>query len=147
MSIALSGERKTGCDRAASLPVYAYERELLEAYKRDFRIYEKEALLWKKEHEAALKNSKDRREALEALSPAPVTPYYPQLTTEEPTYEGLTKSLGHGYPSIGIFSDEAGRFLGGYAMNQENKLKTIAGLSPGFRTGRHVPSYNRCEIK
>ena len=129
MSIALSGERKTGCDRAASVPVYAYERELLEAYKRDFRVYEKEALLWKKEHEAALKKSKDRREALEALSSAPVPPYYPQLTTEEPTYEGLTKSLGHGYPSIGIFSDEAGRFLGGYAMNQENKLKTIAGLS------------------
>jgi hypothetical protein len=34
-----------------------------------------------------------------------------------------------GRPTVGLFSDEGGRFLGGHAMNQEHRLKTLAGLS------------------
>ena len=51
------------------------------------------------------------------------------MTCEEPTYEGLVKALDTGWPSMGIFSDEGGRFLGGHGMNSENQLKTISGLS------------------
>jgi hypothetical protein len=48
--------------------------------------------------------------------------------TEEPTYEGLVKLLMVGQPSIGLFTDEGGRLIGGYGMNTENQLKTASGL-------------------
>lgn len=51
------------------------------------------------------------------------------LTTEEPTYDGLVKLLEVGKPSVGLFSDEGGRFLGGFAMGQEQRIKTMAGLN------------------
>ncbi len=101
----------------------------MESYQRDFARYENELLLWKKSRDEALKKTKGRREALEALPPAPPAPYFPQLTTEEPTYEGLAKLLTVGRPSVGLFSDEAGRFFGGYAMSADHRLKTLAGLS------------------
>jgi len=131
LSIAETGERKSAADKAALTPVDAHQRLMLEAYDRDFSQYNLEAALWKKEYEDALrkKDHNIRRADLEALPAAPTAPPYPQLTTEEPTYEGLVKLLAQGWPSVGLFSDEAGRFLGGHAMNQENRLKTLAGLS------------------
>jgi hypothetical protein len=47
----------------------------------------------------------------------------------EPTFEGLTRLFAHGQPSLGIFSDEGGQFLGGHAMNSENRQKTLAALN------------------
>lgn len=129
LSVAVSGDRKSAADRAALTPVDAHEKELMEAYRKDFSKYENELLLWKKARDEALKKTKGRREVLEALPPQPNAPHYPQLTTEEPTYEGLTKLLAHGRPSVGLFSDEAGRFFGGYAMSADHRLKTLAGLS------------------
>ena len=32
------------------------------------------------------------------------------ITTGEPTYEGLVKLLARGLPTLGLFSDEGGRF-------------------------------------
>jgi hypothetical protein len=37
--------------------------------------------------------------------------------------------LKDGQPSIGIFADEGGLFIGGHGMNTDNKLKTASGLS------------------
>ncbi len=47
----------------------------------------------------------------------------------EPTYEGLTRKYAEGMPSLGIFSDEGGQFLGGFAMNGDNRQKTLAALN------------------
>ena len=47
----------------------------------------------------------------------------------EPTFEGLTKLLATGQPSLGLFSDEGGQFLGGHAMNNENRQKTLAAFN------------------
>jgi hypothetical protein len=47
----------------------------------------------------------------------------------EPTFEGLTRLFATGQPSLGIFSDEGGQFLGGHAMNSENRQKTLAALN------------------
>jgi hypothetical protein len=41
----------------------------------------------------------------------------------------LVKAFVSGWPSVGLFSDEGGRFIGGYGMDPKNQLKTIAGLS------------------
>ena len=129
LSVAMSGDRKSAADRAALTPIDAHGKVLMEAYGKDFSKYENKLLLWKKSRDEVLKKTKGRREALEALPPAPPAPHYPQLTTEEPTYEGLVKLLAIGWPSVGLFSDEGGRFFGGYAMSADHRLKTLGGLS------------------
>ncbi len=64
-------------------------------------------------------------------------PLEPLLLCEEPTYEGLVKLLAAGQPSVGLFSDEGGRFIGGHGMNPDNLLKTAAGMS-GLWDGKPV---------
>lgn len=51
------------------------------------------------------------------------------LTYPEPTYEGLVRLLREGQPAVGVLASEGGQLMGGYAMNQENRLKTAAALS------------------
>ena len=41
----------------------------------------------------------------------------------------FTKLLAQGQPSLGLFSDEGGQFLGGHAMNNENRQKTLAAFN------------------
>ncbi len=47
----------------------------------------------------------------------------------EPTFEGLTRLYAEGMPSLGIFADEGGQFIGGHGMNSDNRLKTLAALN------------------
>jgi hypothetical protein len=134
VTIAESGERKTATDAVALAPVNKRQKDLYIEYSSYIDDYEAEISAWKKAKEEALssKNNKTRDEkkkALMDLGPEPKGPINPILTVEEPTYEGLVKSLAVGQPSVGIFSDEGGRFLGGHGMNQENQLKTAAGIS------------------
>lgn len=56
--------------------------------------------------------------------PPPIAPLHPLTLVEEPTYEGIVKYLDIGQPSIGLFSDEGGRFFGGHAMSRDNQIKT-----------------------
>ena len=70
----------------------------------------------------------EKYKELEALGSPPTPPLDPVLLVEEPTYEGLVKLLQLGQPSLGLFSDEGGRLLGGHGMSQENQLKTGVGL-------------------
>lgn len=131
LSIALSGDRKTAADRAALVRVDAQQRMLDEAYKIDLAKYELETRLWESYRASALKTkgTAARREAMEALPLPPTVPLIPQLTIQEPSYEGLAKLLDIGWPSVGLFSSEGGRFLGGFAMSSDHRLKTLAGLS------------------
>jgi len=131
LSIALSGDRKTAADRAALVSVDSRQRELNEAYKIELAKYVSESGLWESFRSAALKTKGEeaRREAVETLPSPPTAPPIPQLTTQEPTYEGLAKLLDIGWPSVGLFSSEGGRFFGGFAMSQDHRLKTLAGLS------------------
>ena len=66
---------------------------------------------------------------LEALGREPEAPPSADRTVSEPTFEGLTKLLAQGQPSLGLFSDEGGQFLGGNAMNNENRQKTLAAFN------------------
>ena len=47
------------------------------------------------------------------MEDSPVPPLHPLVLVEEPTYEGIVKYLAIGQPSVGLFSDEGGRFLEG----------------------------------
>jgi hypothetical protein len=67
--------------------------------------------------------------AFEALGVEPTAPLTPMMTCPEPTFEGLCRLYIDGLPTIGIFSDEGGQFVGGHGLNADNRLRTITGLS------------------
>ncbi len=68
-------------------------------------------------------------DSLGAVGEAPVPPLEAVVSFPEPTIEGLHKYLAVGQPSMGLFSDEGGMFVGGVGMSKENVLKSAAGFS------------------
>jgi len=137
LTIAESGERKSSCDRLLMRGVRDFEKTQGEAYRDEFAEYEISREIWTGKRKRLLteaagndKNKAANAEAdLRTLGPEPRAPLLPNVTAQEPTFEGLLKLYQAGRPSLGLFSDEAGGFIGGHAMNSDNKLKTIAGLS------------------
>jgi Protein of unknown function (DUF3987) len=132
-SVAMTGERKTECDQQAGWPIRKHEKALRDKYDVDLPAYTNDNAAWDKARDAAIKRGKgDRaaiRDALNSLGPEPSPPLEPMLICPEPTFEGLCKLFAAGRPSLGIFSAEGGQFIGGHGMNEDNKLKTAAGLS------------------
>jgi hypothetical protein len=133
ITVAGSGDRKTAADTEALWPVKKREAVLREAYDEELPDYLNQQLAWEKARDQAVKRGKgDRHEivlALKTVGPAPIAPLKPMLTCPEPTFEGLCKLFGAGHPSLGIFSDEGGQFIGGHGMADEAKLRTATGLS------------------
>lgn len=132
LTVAASGERKSSCDGDLMRPARDYEAEQSHAFREARKAWAIDAAIWKKRHEAILgkvkKGTVDRRE-LEAIGPEPEAPPRPERLVSEPTYEGLTRLFAEGQPSLGLFSDEGGQFLGGFAMSKDNRQKTLAALN------------------
>jgi len=134
LSVAKTGERKTAADRAALAPHTKRQRDLQQQYADQIAEHEADLAAWRKARDEALSSQKNKsreakKQALLELGPEPQGLINAILTTEEPTYEGLVKAFVSGWPSTGLFSDEGGRFIGGYGMDPKTQLKTIAGLS------------------
>lgn len=137
LTIAQSGERKSSCDGPFLAPLRAFEREQAQGRRDDLASWANVHPLWKGERERILAEAKQgkgtKREAaradLTALGPEPSPPPSSERTVTEPTFEGLTRLFAEGQPSLGIFSDEGGQFLGGHAMSSENRTKTLAALN------------------
>lgn len=137
MTIAESGERKSSCDRLLVKGIRDFERTRAQPYRDALAEYDTAFEVWTMKRKRLMADAagRDHTKAasaqidLIALGPVPRPPIYPNVTVQEPTFEGLLKLYQVGRPSLGLFSDEAGGFIGGHAMNSDNKLKTIAGLS------------------
>lgn len=132
LTIAASGERKSSCDAPLMREMQAFEREQAQVYGDARKAWEVERAIWKARHEKALgevKKGKADKAELAALGSDPAPPPLPDRLVSEPTYEGLTKLFAFGQPSLGLFSDEGGQFLGGFAMSQDNRQKTLAALN------------------
>lgn len=137
LTIAESGERKSSCDRLLMRGIRDHEREQATGYRDEFAEYETAREIWlgKRKRMLAEAAGADKAKAigaeadLRALGHEPRPPLLPNMTAQEPTLEGLMKLFQIGRPALGLFSDEAGGFIGGHAMNSDNKLKTISGLS------------------
>ena len=134
VTVAETGERKSASDKEALAPHNKRQQDMQAVYQLEMADYDAEQLAWKKAREESLSSKNNtsfesKKAALLELGPEPQQPANPILITEEPTYEGLIKALASGWPSMGLFSDEGGRFLGGHSMQRENQLKTAAGLS------------------
>lgn len=117
LTIGVSGERKSSVDRIVSEPIREYERKLDDRHDIELKQYEAE----KERYTCA--NKKDKQFMVN-----PTKPLDAIMLVQEPTYEGLIRLYETGQPSMGLFSDEGGRFISGHGMNTDNKIKTLAGL-------------------
>ena len=137
LTIARSGERKSSCDAPLMAALRAFEKEQASAQREAVASWQNAHALWKGERDRILadaRKGKGERKAaaradLDALGPEPAAPPSADRTVTEPTFEGLTRLFATGQPSLGIFSDEGGQFLGGHAMNTDNRQKTLAALN------------------
>lgn len=137
LTIAQSGERKSSCDALLVAALREHERQQADAQRLETESWHNRHALWKGDREKVLAEAKkakgEKRTAaqadLDALGPEPAAPPSPDRTVTEPTFEGLTRKLFEGHPSLGIFSDEGGQFLGGHAMNSDNRQKTLTALN------------------
>src|SRR6056297_3284985 len=134
LTIAQSGERKSACDAPLMAALRDHEKEQAKAQRDDMESWRSAHALWKGDRDRILADAKkgkgEKRIAaeadLDALGPEPAAPPSADRTVTEPTFEGLTRLFATGQPSLGLFSDEGGQFLGGHAMNSDNRQKTLA---------------------
>ena len=128
-----SGERKTSCDDEALLPIRKMENILREKFDAEYPPYQNDYTAWEKAKNKITNDKKLSREAtkaaLDTLGLPPEMPLQPLLTCQDPTFEGLCLLYSIGMPSLGIFSNEGGQFIGGHGMNNDNKLRTATALS------------------
>ncbi|MES2939209.1 MAG: YfjI family protein [Pseudomonadota bacterium] len=108
VSVADSGERKTAVDGLVLRPHAAFEKA-----KHD--VYVTELAEFKALSKADKETTDEPRKAV--------------FMASDPTVEGMSKLLERGLQSVGIFSSEGGRFMGGHGMSEDNQLRTAAGLS------------------
>lgn len=130
VAVAESGERKSSTDKIATGPIKERQRRESESFHQGKQAFEAAHAAWKNGRTAAFKEEdKNVIEAkLKQLGDEPkyVQPFY---IFEEPSFEGIERAYSEGRYTLGLFSDEGGRFLGGYAMNKENQTKTVTGMS------------------
>ena len=122
LTVASSGDRKTAVDRWALQPAREWERQQWQAYREKLARYR--ANLAKSQ--ILLATNEGDEDPPIVTEPEPATP---RLISSEPTIEALTKSLCFGLPSMGLFSDEGGQFLGSSTMSRDNRLKAVTTLS------------------
>jgi hypothetical protein len=139
LTIAQSGQRKSSCDAPLMAALRTYEREQAEAQRGAAESWRNAHALWKVARESILNDAKKpgkrtgARCDLEQLGTEPAAPPSSGRTVTTPTYQGLTRQFKEGQPALGIFSDEGGQFLGGYAMNSENRQSTLAALNDAWQ--------------
>ena len=132
LTVAESGDRKSACDKVASLPLERCQRERALEYRAALKQYQDEKSVYEATYRQLVNDKRkdpgEKAADLAKLAP-PEVPPEPIVIAQEPTLEGLQRSFRRGRPSQALFSDEGGQFFGGHAMNPDNMLKTIAGLS------------------
>ena len=133
LTIAKSGERKSSSDRELIAPVHEFQKGLGEAYRDAQTGHHIDQSIWETQHRDILKTAKKDPDAaradLRALGAEPAPPLLPVILASDPTLEGLLKLYSEGRPSLGLFTDEGGGFVGGHAMSKDNRLKSVAGFS------------------
>lgn len=121
ITVAASGDRKTAADRCALLPARQWEREQWQRYSEQLARY---------------RAAQRQAQRIKPGDPEPANgisleaePSAPRLITTDPTIEALIKGLCHDLPSMGLFCDEGGQFLGSSTMSRDNRLKAVTTLS------------------
>ena len=137
VTIGKSGERKSAADSWALHEHKKHERAKIERFDLEQAAYD----LQLRAHESASRAASKGKDIgkieanLQEVGQPPEPPLIPLLLVSEPTLEGVHKQLIAGQPSIGLFSDDGGDFLGGHAMNRDNRTKTAASMSKLWDNG------------
>ncbi|MBD8789880.1 DUF3987 domain-containing protein [Pseudomonas syringae] len=121
ITVAASGDRKTAADRFALLPARQWEREQWQRYREQLARYRVA------QRQAQRINPAELDPTINV--PLEAEPSAPRLITTDPTIEALIKGLCHDLPSMGLFCDEGGQFLGSSTMSRDNRLKAVTTLS------------------
>ncbi|MEY3359121.1 MAG: hypothetical protein RLZZ537_189 [Pseudomonadota bacterium] len=135
ITIAESGERKSGVYDQALKAHADYQRELVSRHSDESKAYRLEMMAYEascKQFMATKKSAATRESIYRGLSDQgeePKAPLLPVILMQEPTLEGVHKLMEKGNPSIGLFSDDGAEFLGGHAMSKDNRAKSSAGFS------------------
>ncbi|NRP44708.1 hypothetical protein XMV225_001875 [Aliiroseovarius sp. xm-v-225] len=136
LTIALSGERKSSCDKPLMNAVRIFEQEQADAQRHEMDHWKNAHDVWEAKRKKCILDAGKGKEKgaaaqadLNALGAEPTPPPSKDRTVSEPTYEGLVRKLAEGQPSLGLFSDEGGQFLGGFAMTKDQRLKTLAAFN------------------
>lgn len=131
LTVADSGERKSATDKLLSGGVDAYERMLADEHDIRRPIYESQKGIWDIKMKKALRSATGLTDPAVSslLSQRPLPPREPMITVPDATIDGIIRLLRNGQSSVGLFSDEAGSFIGGYGMSKDRQLLTAAQLS------------------
>jgi hypothetical protein len=121
ITVAASGDRKSAVDQLALQGARDWERQQWTAYAEKLKAYRAAAVSNARLKAIAKSNDGSHSQLSE--------PAAPRLITTDPTIESLVKNLCYGLPSMGLFNDDAGQFLGGTTMSNDNRLKAITTLS------------------
>ena len=129
LTIAPSGERKTSCDHWSLRAVRQYEERL----RQDHDPAMRGCLADKHTYDAAVamarkKGNGDRakiRDAINSIDSEPKPPPHPMLLVSDPNAPSIEMHL-KGRPWGGVFSDEGGKLIGGWAMSDDNRMATGA---------------------
>jgi len=131
ISIAESGERKSSCDNIVLKALKDYERQEGKKYNEELKEYLSKQKIYESEKNRILKSkaSQDDKEKKLLELKEPKKPLTRNIICSDPTIEGLIKMMQNNYPSMGLFLDEGGIFINSFAMNKDNKVRSIATFS------------------
>lgn len=133
MTLGESGERKTAVDQWALRAHKTHELQQKEVYDKAEKDYHQAKRIYEEKRKSITRKRSATQAQIEkelkALGPEPEPPLQPYILVNDPTIEGLMKLLQFGQPSVGLFSDEGGRFIGSYSMNSEHTVQSISTLS------------------
>ncbi len=130
ITVGESGERKTGIDKVVLHTIREYQKMTLQIYYKEMYQFKNQYDAWSHKRDKAVKAGN-----VPEVEEAPKPPLDPIMLLAEPTFPSLVTHLSKSIPSIGLFSDEGGRLIGGHAMREENVLSTAAGLSALWDAG------------
>ena len=130
MALGVSGERKSAVDRITTGPIKERQKQQTQLFLANKQRFDAEHAAWENQRKDAFRES-DPGLIESLLNAAGEEPKHllPCHIFSEPSFQGIERIFAEGRYSLGLFSDEGGKFLGGYAMSKENMTNTITGLS------------------
>jgi hypothetical protein len=137
VTIAASGERKTGADEVAMAEVFRVEEEWRAAYEQEIGQYKHDLAAWKETAELAKRANRMSgraaiRDGLAEIGPEPQEPPRPMVLVDDVTADGLVLHLASGRPWAGLYTSDGGLFVGGHAMSDDNRMRMGAMLNAAW---------------
>jgi len=120
ITIAKSGERKSGVNRIATRGITLAERELEPIYYDELKYYKKKLAQFQIDEKRYLQGD----ESMSDYPEEPKEPKIPWLTVGDATADGIFHALKVGEYSQGLWTEEGGVLVGGYAMSKDNRRRT-----------------------